>query len=399
MTKNLLLDPRRGRPSASMMYRLKECSGAFALAQWIKANGSFVPTNAAAAIGTRIHRWLALEIFAQNSADTYAKFARIDQSFSNGDRATAIKCTEIRNELLKAWNPAWTTYDKMTGFELMIEQRLWSEHMFSGQPDLIVIDEVEARAIVLNYKTGRIEAQAAADNMQLRTEAVLLHETRPDLTEIQGAIVEPLVSWDSERVSYDAEALSRAREEILSILDEANFHSAVRRAGPWCTYCEARLYCREALDYVTVPNLSVEKAIVELPRGEDGTRLWEKIKLAKKILADLETAYTRIMEEQGDSLPGYILPAQGHERRIVPYPTKLKEALAEYLSGDEVDGCAQFFLTKIKELLGLKYKINGKELDSLFNKLTRDAVSVAHDAPFIRPMTKKEREAIAETAP
>jgi hypothetical protein len=420
VTKGLLLDPRRGRPSASSMYRLKECSGAHALSAWVKANGYFVPTNPWAMAGTRIHQWLALQLFAQNSTERYAAFSKIDQSLHSDERTTTQQCADLRDEILSEWNPAWTGYDKNTGFKLIIEQRFWSElGKFSGQPDLIVIDELNERAIVLNYKTGRIEAEPAADNMQLRAEVVLLHEAYPTLKEIQAAIVEPLVDWESERVIYLPETLRQAREEILTILDSVRFRANVRRAGPWCVYCPGRVYCREALDYVErIPNFpalrttdklntngesraefNLEKMFRELPRGESGSILWRRLKFAEKLLEAIVQTYERILESEPGALPGFILPAEGKKRRRVINPAKLKTALVAYMTPEEVDGCADYSLAQIERHYKIKFDVSEARAKADIETATKDAISLTHDRPFIRPLTKKEREAEAAQGP
>jgi PD-(D/E)XK nuclease superfamily len=388
-------DPRRGLPSASSMYRLANCPGSHALIISLRQVGRYYELpNRHAAAGTRIHKWLALE----RSPNAVVAFEQHDQTLKPEERAVAHKCDDLREDLIKQWANG-ANYETGAEFEWIIEKRFWYRQgvwpRFSGQPDFGVIDRKNRRAILINYKSGRIEAEPAADNLQLRTEVVLLKHARPDLEEIDAAIVEPMVTWESELVHYNGNTLTEAENQILAIVDRAQWERDKRFAGPWCTYCPARANCREALDYVqSVPRPDLmDSAFVELPRGEKGTALWEKIKVAKKLLATLEEVYTQILEAEPDALPGYILPAQGHERRLVPLPAKLKTALAEYLTGEEIDGCAEFYLGKIQELIGLKHHRNGKDLDQLFEHLTKEVVSVIHDRPFIRSLTKKERQA------
>ena len=180
--------------------------------------------------------------------------------------------------------------------------------------------------------------------------------------------------------------------EILEIVYAA-FSDPELHAGPWCNYCAARLYCTEAFDYIqTIPNPRVDRALRELPRGEAGTTLWEKIGLAKKLLGELEEAYKEILRKEPLALPGYILPEQGKARRRVCSPAKLKEHLAEWLSAEEIDGCAIFWVSKISELLNLKHHLNltDKALQTHFARLAGDAIEIVFDEPSIRALTKKE---------
>jgi len=383
-------DPRRGLSSASIMYRVANCSGSETLILSLREVGKYYELpSLAIASGNRIHNYLEFEGLGLSAqAEDFFKVLNTEE------RAVSRKAVEIRNSLV----------DEFLGNgsqkEIIVEKRFWyRQHLrprFSGQPDFIAIKD--RRALIVNYKSGRVEAEPAADNLQLRTEAVLLKHNRPELEQIIASIVEPLVSWESEAVAYDQKDLARAEQEILAFVDRAQWNRETRVAGVWCRYCNARAHCREALAYInSFPSPRPENLISELPRGDAGTQLWEKIKVAKKLLETLEQTYTRILEDEPSALPGYILPRQGRPRRIVPFPAKLKEALSKYLTGDEVDGCANFNLTKIEELIGIKHRVLDKaELKQLFAALTKDVLSVIHDTPFIRPMTKREREMLAK---
>lgn len=374
-------DPRRGLPSASMMHRLSKCSGSLALTNQLRKSGMLYElTDPDAESGTRIHGWLAAKLTP----------GAILPELTSNELIVAEKAWELRSKIVERWR------DNDGNYIVQAEKRSWYRQgilpRFSGKPDFVSRDD--RQALVINYKTGRIEADAAADNLQLRSEVVLLKNAVPELEEIDAAIVEPWVTWESVRVRYTEGTLQEAEAQILAICDDALWHQNTRTAGPWCVHCPARAHCREALDYIqTIPNPQIEKAVVELPRGERGVELWEKIQLAKKLLGTLEETYERILEDEPQALPGYILPAQGRERRLVPYPARLKAALAQYLTPDEIDGCAEYYLGKIEELLGIKHRIGDKkQLKSLFTATIRDAVTITHDKPFIRKLTKRERD-------
>lgn len=376
-------DPRAGLPSPSIMHRVSECSGSVAMVNALRSSGKYIAiSNPYAPSGNRVH-WHLARTNGQNENQT-------ENDLTADELIVARKCKELANKTIEAWRDNECEY-----LEFIVEKRLWYRNglipRFSGQPDLVVIGE-NNRALVINYKTGRLEAEPAADNLQLRAEIVLLKHTRPALEQIDAAIVEPLVSWDSERVSYSAKNLAQAETEILAIVDEASWNHK-RTAGPWCVHCPARANCREALDYIqTIPNPEAGNGIIELPRGEAGTQLWEKIKLAKKLLETLEQTYTKILEDEPGALPGFILPKEGREVRYVADPQKFKAALAEYLTAEQIDGCADYRLTRISEMIGMKLNIAGKDLERLFDQLTKNVIGTRRDRPFIRPLTKRERE-------
>jgi Protein of unknown function (DUF2800) len=385
------IDPRRGLMSASGTERAAQCSGSVALEKEVRQSGRFfeLPDRARDS-GIKIHGALAPEA-------TGADMTQL--GLDSEEFATAKHCAELRDLAIRAWEGDADTNGQA---EIIIERRFWYRRgffpLFSGQPDFVKIDSARRQAFIVNYKTGRVESEEAADNLQLRTEVVLLKHNFPELEEISGVIVEPWVTWDPVQVRYSGEDLARAENQIVAIAERTIWEADRRIAGPWCRKCNARIYCAEAINYAQgIRQLKPEQAIIELPRGEAGSQLWERIKVAKKLLEGLEWAYTRILEVEPDALPGYVLPERGKARRRVPYPKALKAALGEYLSEDEVDGCADYRLSKIQELIGLKHRIQDpKELAGLLKRLTQDVITITYDEPFIRPLTKKERETAAK---
>jgi len=384
-------DPRRGLSSGSKMGRLAECPGSLAMENEIRVSGrGFELPDPARGSGLKIHNWNAKEVTGKITAE-------ID--LSSDELVTARKAAELRNAALEYWRSQAATNNED---ELVIEKRFWYRRglipLFSAQLDIAVINHAGRRALILDYKSGRLEVEEAADNLQLRTEVVLLKHNYPDLEEISAAIIEPWVSWDSVQVMYKSDDLRQAENQILAIVDSTIWKADKRVAGPWCKHCSAKIYCQEAIDYVqTIPKFDAEKMVAELPRGEAGTKLWERLKVAKKLLEAIETAYTRILQDVPDALPGYVLPERGRGRRRVPFPEQLKEALKEYLTGPEIDGCADYRVARIEELLGIKHRIEDKkELSRLFQQLTKDAITVTFDEPFIRALTRREREMLAK---
>lgn len=369
------------------MERAAECSGSVAMETQVRKTGRYfeLPDRARTS-GIRIHEWNAAEALG---ADTNKL------ELDSDERATAKHCVELRDISIAAWE---SNYQSNGSAEIIVEKRFWYrrglEPLFSAQIDYTKIDHANRRALILDYKTGRKECEQASDNLQLRSEAVLLKHCYPKLEEISAAIIEPWVSWDSIQVVYSGDSLRQAENQILQIVSNTVWEANKRVAGLWCRHCHAKAYCQEAINYAqTIRQMDPKQAIIELPRGEAGTRMWERLKVAKRLVESLEAAYTKIMESEPDALPGYVLPERGIPRRKVPFPAKLKDALVEYLTPEEIDGCADFRLGKLEELLGIKHGISDKKhLKTLFKSLTKDVLTIVYDVPFIRALTKKERE-------
>jgi Protein of unknown function (DUF2800) len=391
---SLDLDPRHGLASASSMHRIAECSGSLALSNWVRRNGYFVPRNPWALTGTAIHRWLAFEALGQH-AEAEVQAEALDPEALD----VAIKCAWIRDGLVRAWeNDHDRNFDFFTAVERRYRYFAGEVEKFNGQPDFIRINLAGRRALIVNYKTGRIEPEPAADNLQLRTEVVLLKAALPELDEIEAVIDEPLVSWDPERVRYSGESFREAEDQILQIVEEAAWHPERRIAGRWCRHCPARIYCPQARDYLngTLILIRPNFDIRQLPRGKEGVLFWEKISEVPDVIAEIKKAYAQILREDPDALPGYYLPAEGNERRTVTSPAGFKRALAAYLSVDEIDALAKYSIAKIQNLFGTKAGLKGKAKEKRFAELVADAIAITHDEPFIKP-AKKGQIAPAES--
>jgi hypothetical protein len=381
-------DPRRGLASASSMSRLASCSGSLAFVAALKESGKYFElNNKDATSGTRIHWWLAVTPFTQRENLEAGK--QLDGS----EMGTALRCREIQIEKVNAWHGL----DDRT-VKILIECRLFYRTglrpRFTGQPDFVIMNDAR-RALILDFKSGRLESDSAADNLQLRTYVVLLKHEYPELEQIEAAIIEPNVSWESETVRYHYDALAQAEAEILAIVDEAAWNHK-RTAGPHCKHCPARVYCPEAQNYVqTAIDFSQSTSLIrDLPRGEAGSSLWAKIGLAEKLLADMKATYHRIMLDDPGALPGYVLPAEGHQRRTVTDPAAFKKALEVDIRPEDIDLLADYPIGKIETKFGEQTGLTGKKLKTEFERLTAGSVTVTRDAPFIRPLSRKERETL-----
>jgi hypothetical protein len=376
-------DERLGLPSASVMHRLAKCSGSAQMIASLNDNVIAMPDRDALT-GTRIHAALAGE-------------KRAIESLTEREMATMDKCVELRERVIRLW--ALGEEDLKELIEERLFYRRGLEPLFSGRLDYVVIDEKRDRALIIDYKTGRTESTAAADNMQLRTQAVLLYHNDPRLVEIEACIVEPYVSWRPQRVRYNFATFKAAEQQIVAIV-EASQGAIKLSAGTHCAYCAACAFCSEAQAYALSVPQEHESRISELPRGADGVKLFEGLKAARKIIDRLEERFEGMMIDNPDALPGYTLPERGRERVVVAYPRRLKDAFIGLLSEDEIDGCASYHLNKIKELYGLKHKLTGQSLDDEFAKLVESAagaLSVQYDKPYIRPLTAKEKRKLIES--
>jgi hypothetical protein len=252
--------------------------------------------------------------------------------------------------------------------------------------DYVAIDLRRNRALIIDYKTGRKESQAVADNLQLRTQAVLLHNARPSLQSISAAIVEPWVSWSPERVEYDSKALAKARAEIQAIVIRADFRAGERNAGPWCEHCAARAYCAEAREYVgMLYRIGIERATVPLPVGEKGSRIIEEIKTVREILDAMEAAYKVILAADPNALSDHFLH-DGKRSRSISNIQEAKFRLKNAgLDENEIDSCATFWISKLERQAKELHHVN---VDAVLADLITESIG----EPYIAKLSVKERK-------
>lgn len=387
-------DPRLGLPSASSLFRLALCPGSHALIRFLRENHKIDrDTSDDAASGLRIHESLA---------QSRRSWIGADSNLSERETETALKCFELRERVVREW-----CGDITSNYMTFVEERMFYRDekgnvRFSGQPDYVAIDFRHCRALIIDYKTGHTESTPAADNMQLRALAVCLKSEYESLLEIDAAIVEPWVSHDVERVRYGVAELADAAFQLteIAVAAERGAEMSTRIAGDWCKYCDARVHCPEAravaVSVVHDFDLASIATDADLPTGDAGVQLYRKIKLAQRLLDDLERGYERVLAFNPDALPGYKLPDVGRARRYVANSVLFKESLAEYLSSNEIDTAgATFHLDKIRELFGLTTGLTDEPLRHKFESLIRDSLATKHDKPHIRELTRKEKQRAA----
>lgn len=374
-------DPRRGLPSASAMLRLSLCPGSHALIEALKARGLFYePYDPDREAGNRFHAWLA--DITRGSPDK--------RELAEDELGTAQKAVELRQELVLAWAGGALSSVQT---EIIVERRFWYPSRwngrFSGQLDFAIMDFGTRRALVINYKSGRKDAQPAADNLQLRAEVVLLKAAFPVLESIEGAVVEPWVRWDPVRVKYAGAALQEAAGEILAIADRALWDIEHRFAGDHCFHCPARAHCQEARNYIAnLYQLAVKqgRGLVELPLGARGSEIIENIKTVREMLSAMEAEYKRVLADKPDALAHHYL----HDGRALRSVTNIKaarERLAQVIDADEFEACLDASVAKLEKAFakkkGLKLKLKQKVGEKAFADYMGALVQIEHAEPYI----------------
>jgi hypothetical protein len=366
------------------MYRTQQCPGWLALVNALRVKGELIEfPDKYGELGTLDHRALAGE----------------SVTLSDPEKKLVAQALELRDKVFSEWLVA-AQVDQGAELDALTETRFWYRQgltpFFSGCPDFVVIDRKRRRAITVNYKTGRKEAQPAADNLQLRTEVVLLKAAEPDLEAIDAVIIEPWVSWDSERVSYNAANLAQAKTEILAIVERAIREPETRIAGDHCFHCPARARCPEARKLIgELYRTGKEIKTAELPKGEKGSQIIENIATVRSILEAIEASYKELLTREPEALSDHFLHAGKTRREISDIKAARERLIVQGLADDEIDACATFWVGKLEEKFAaikeLKLGTKDRKAELAFGRALNGLIQTSTDAPYLARLSKKER--------
>ena len=348
----LILDERRGRPSASAGYRIQKCPPSHDASKAFKSEST--PQSLA---GTDQHTYMAGEeiklppdLLAQCKEAELQKVAAIDFMFPNWEN------------------------DPPT---IILEERMWMRgDRFSGVPDLIAIRD--GKGLVVDYKFGRVKVEDAQENVQLKWLAVLVDE-HYKVDEITVVIIQPLCG-NFTMGSYDKAALKRARRSVQHTLRKVE--SGRGRFSPGekqCKYCSAREAC---------PALA--KKMQALSNGTKVEALSPvQMAAALDVLVPVESACRAIkkraasmLKEDADAIPGYTLK-RGFSRRSITdaaeaYRAMKAEGLAD--QGAFLEACS-VSVGKLQKLVEQNGVMGPTDAKKTINELLNGNLAVKEGEP------------------
>ena len=254
------------------------------------------------------------------------------------------------------------------------------QFIVTGMADLIIVDCANRRGLVMDYKTGRGEVDAAADNAQLRGLAVLAAICWK-LTDVRVAIIQPLAGAPTV-ADYDDRLLDDAGVWLEAVCESVyQPHDPV--AGDWCQYCPARAVCpalREAATDLPVEiaggaapdNVMLARAI-DLP-GDELSRLLKGRRMIGWYLHAIEAA-AKMRIERGEAIPGWEMRPKNGRRKIADTDSA-SVALAPLLAGAEGGSQAALLRCATLRPKALQEEIqfaSGKKSARLYNMTQKDA--------------------------
>jgi CRISPR/Cas system-associated exonuclease Cas4 (RecB family) len=265
------------KPSASKLSRYAECPGAFHLEASLPTGES----SAAANLGTQVHAHLAGE-----------KVELCEEGAQIAERCHQ-QYLEIRDRIIGD--------EPITAS--VVEERLWFGKDWSGAIDRI--DFFGDSALLVDYKTGRLEVDHASENLQLRAYAVLVAEHYKSVRTVYAAVIQPHTGAPHGTM-YDEDDLAQAREEITGIIAATLKPDAPRKPSPEaCKYCRALAICPEAAGETKALATRSAADVPALPDLELARLLSASIQVEDFISAIKDEAKARL--KAGKEVPGWTL--------------------------------------------------------------------------------------------
>lgn len=336
-------DERAGLPSASSIEACFLCPG-----RWLAQQGlSESEKSEDAERGTRIHEALENGSFSMLSDD---------------ESETAERCLAIRTTVTNRWVEGFESIQ----LEIMYEERIWLHDenlnpLISGKADFIIIQQ--KRALIIDYKTGRNEAEESAKNEQLRTLAVLVAENY-DVEEVTVGIIQPWVTSKPELCVYQKEDLAKSKARLLRLLDEIKKSDAPRVAGEsQCKYCKAKAFCPETHNEVRVME-TVAQAPIQSMTGEQIAFFLNKRNLIEKTFDAIEDEGLRRLNQDPDSIPGWCLKPGVVRESIIDVQGVFSRLHGKGISADRFAGACSLTKTNLKSLIKEVSGAKGKQLDA-----------------------------------
>ena len=199
------------------------------------------------------------------------------------------------------------------------ETRLWIRRRDNLKPlasaKLDVYCILDDAALVMDYKTGFLEATSSDENIQLRIQALCVWHEHPEINRVRVRIVQyRLGEVRSTPADYLLRDLRMAEEELMFRLYMAEQPDAPRVPGKWCRYCPALADCREAKVYALMPgsiftaqpvDISVEERVAKLAPIEKKF-IWQKSRVIKSILDAVNDSLKAMTPEALKELGLYI---------------------------------------------------------------------------------------------
>lgn len=353
---------------ASALLRIKECPASSGLIEDLD-----LPEieSGDASEGTTMHGYIA---DCMNGNPLEWKLITLEQN------RVINKCMEW----LKAMVP-----DVLNGEpdQTLVEQRMTLDDNSAtlvGTPDLVLIKG--DRAMLVDWKFGRIPVDQATDNIQLAAYAVLVHESYPNVRHISAFVLQPRLG--NHTVMYTYRQFTKMRENIFNVIYKTFVKRKTFNPSPdTCRYCPALRACPAVRDILGIKIADRQSAVA--PTREDAAIWWDAAALADKWATAVRQAVRGIIEqaaEQGDHTPGMEIKSRRGRQRVANIDD-LWERLDGILDSGEFLGACTVSLPSLSEAYCLRHGVTIKDARQKVEEIGGDAI---HRGPGTQIIQRKK---------
>lgn len=328
-------DARGGLPSASRMTRIFHCPASFRL------NAMETPESSAAADeGTRLHKCCELLLTHPHKQSSEERASGNSEDFNLSEEQRGFVDFAV-TKVVKLRDAC--EYD----CRLETEQRLWSKSkLFSGQGDVVILEQQLRRATIIDFKFGRGEVERAESNYQLAAMAVLVADNFDFVNSVRAMIIQPRALEKSRRITeceYAKADIDAAREAINAACKEAlEAENPAQKRGYWCNYCPSSYRCRAAQEAIAEQSKLATASPNVAIGAHNARRMFERATLVKKYCDDVLAAVKKYIADNPDAecglefVPGVKRAKLGDAGRIFEAVEGVGITPEEFVSACEV---------------------------------------------------------------
>lgn len=271
-------------------------------------------------------------------------------------------------------------------------QRFWltdirGNRILSGMADVYLTHERNERqgttAIILDYKTGRLEVEPAPTNLQLRG-LVACAAANEFLAGVEVAVIQPWSSPQIHSCFYSSADIDAATAEVTAIAQTAiDDLGRTLKAGDHCHYCPAKGKC-PATQAVVTQTAAIAKHSWGVMSPEATVAMYHTCGLAVDI-AEAFRADVKRRLISGEVLPGLRLKPGVWRTKILNVERLFNRMLSHYpkLSASKFTLACDMTKTNFKELVKEESGLRGKALDEHCEMLLEDNSESKQSAPTI----------------
>lgn len=347
---NDIADARGGKPSASRMTRIYNCPAS------LRLNEMETPESSAAADeGTRLHKCCELLLTHPHKQSSEERAKGNSEYFNLSEEQRGFVDFAV-TETVKRRDACELDFDLKT------EMRLWAKSgMFSGQGDVVLLEQQLRRATIIDFKFGRGEVERAERNYQLAAMAVLVADNFDFIKSVRAMIIQPRALDKSRRITeceYSKADIDAARDAINAACKEAiEAANPAQKCGYWCKYCPSSYRCKAAQEAISA-QYKLAVATPNLTIGAHNARqMFERAQLVKKYCDDVLAAVKNYIANNPDAQCGLTL-APGVKRAKLGDAAKVFEAVESFgITPEEFVNVCDVSISKLQSLYHDKRKL------------------------------------------